>query len=426
VTNFRWTATWALALGAGLVGCGGGTDLTKAQVRLVNASSGYATLDMRVDDAARQTGVAFGASASYVDIDPKKASTSLYASTSATALLSFDPSLSAKKYYTVLAYGAAGALKQLLLDDNNGAPDTNRTALRVVNAAPDAGALDVYITGSSDALSGAVASQSGAAVGAVGGYLNVNSGTWRLRITGAGSKTDVRLDVPALTLASKQVATLVLTQASGGVLVKALLLNQQASVDTLAATQARVRVAAGVADAGAVTASLGGVPLMSNTPSPAVNASYAVVEAAAQPLLVSVNGVNLVPPTDTLTAGGDYTLLVYGSAAAPLARWLVDDNNLSTNPGVARVRLVNGVTGLATPLALTVNLSPLANSVAAGTASGYGTLDATTAAAVSVTTSGAGSALFSAVDQTFSASSNYTVFVMGAASSPAGTVRKDR
>lgn len=48
----------ALALAAVVVACGGGEDLSKAQVRLVNASSGYAALDLVVDDQRLQASVA--------------------------------------------------------------------------------------------------------------------------------------------------------------------------------------------------------------------------------------------------------------------------------------------------------------------------------------------------------------------------------
>jgi hypothetical protein len=409
-----------------LTACGGGTDRTKAQMRMVNASSGYAQLDYRVDDQLRQGAVAYGETASYVEVDPGKASTTITAAGSPTALLSFTPGVSAKKYYTVLAYGVAGALKQLLLDENSGDPDTNRSFLRVVNAAPDAGALDVYLTGSADTLDASVPVLSGASVDQIGGYITLISSTWRLRVTATGSKTDVRLDVPAVTFGSKQITTLVLTPGSGGVLVKGLLLNQQASIAPLAATQARVRVAAGVASGGTVTASLAGTALLSGISSPAVSGQYTLVSAGAQTLTVSVNG--LAPSTTpvALTAGADYTVLVYGTAAAPQVALVADDNRLALDRSLARVRLVNGTSGLATPLALTVDYSPLADNIGAGQASAYATLSATTTARVAVTTTGAANPLFSAVDQTFTAASNYTVFLVGAAASPVGILRKDR
>ena len=194
-----WNVALAISI-ALLTGCGGGSDATKAQVRMVNASAGYKELDLRVQDQVRQGGVVYGAAEGYIEIDPGKAASTISSAGSATPLLSFTPSLSEKKHYTLLAYGAAGALRQVLLDENTGAPDTGRALLRVVNAAPDAAAVDIYLSGSNDLLTDVVAVQTGVAYGQAGVFTTLNSGTWRLRITAAGSKTDVRLDAPALAL----------------------------------------------------------------------------------------------------------------------------------------------------------------------------------------------------------------------------------
>ena len=85
-----------------LVACGGGADRTKAQVRLVNASSGYAGLDLRVNNELRQGGVTAGNSAAYVEADPGKAFT-LHSAGSMTSLVNFTPSVSARRYFSVLA-----------------------------------------------------------------------------------------------------------------------------------------------------------------------------------------------------------------------------------------------------------------------------------------------------------------------------------
>ena len=118
----RWIA--AMACAALLVAaCGGGTDKTKAQLRLVNASSGYTTLQLNVDGSLLQGGVTYGGNAGYSGADPGKPST-ITQPASAAALLSFTPSTNKGSYYTVLAYGAQGALAQILLDDNQGQPAT--------------------------------------------------------------------------------------------------------------------------------------------------------------------------------------------------------------------------------------------------------------------------------------------------------------
>jgi len=422
----RWIAPLAAALLL-LTACGGGgTDRTKAQLRLVNASSGYAGLDLTVNGVLLQGNVGYGAAADYVAVDPGNAATTINSAGSSTALLSFTPAVSKSSDYTLLAYGGQGALSQLQLDDNSGAPDSGKALLRVINAAPDAGSLDLYLTGSSDLLAASVPVLAGAGVGAVGSWLTVTATTWRLRVTAGGSKTDLRLDLPAVTLASKQIATLVLTPGSGGVLVNALLLTQQADIARLDGTLARVRVAAGLAAGGAVSASVGGTALMTGVGSPAVGL-YALLPAGPQSVVVTANGA-AVPgaATYTLAAGGDYTLLVYGPLAAPKLNWVADDNRLPSDPTQARVRLLDGLPTLATPLAMTVDFVPVADSVLPGNASAYAFVPASTTSALSVTASGLASPLFSATTQTFVAGANYTLFVVGDDAAPTGILRKDR
>ncbi|MDE2080520.1 MAG: DUF4397 domain-containing protein [Burkholderiales bacterium] len=407
-----------------LGGCGGGADRTKAQLRLVDASTGYSALDLVVHGQVRQGGVAYAANAGYVAIDPGNADTTLNSAGSPTALLTFTPALAKNRHYTLLAYGNAGALAQVLLDEDVAAPADGKTLLRVVNGAPDAGNLDVYLTGSGDDLAAAVPVLGGASA-TPSGWLTVNSATWRLRVTAAGSKTDLRLDLAALLLSSKQVATLVLTPGRGGVLVNALLVTQQGDVTRLDNTQARVRVAAGASGGGAVSASLGGVTLMSGVGSPAVGL-YALVPAGPASAALGVNG-NSAPVTSlSLAAGGDYTLLVWGPPTAPRAGLIEDDNHLPNDGTQAKVRLLNGLADLGTPLALTVDFVPVADGVAAGTASGYGSVAASITASLSVTAAGLGTPLVGASNQTFVAGANYTVFTLGSAASPVGILRKDR
>lgn len=411
-----------------LAACGGGTDRTKAQVRLVNAADvqGYPSLELGVDGTPRQGNVGYGQTAAYIEVEPSKTASTISASGSPTALLSFMPSLGRDKHYTVLAFGGTGALRQLLIDENLGQPAANRASLRVINAAPDAGNLDVYVTAAGDGLATSVAVRAGAAYGELSPVIDVASGTWRVRVAAANSKTDVRLDLREVALASRQALTLVLTPSRGGALVNALLLVQEGGVARLDSTQARVRVVAGVSDSGAVSATLGGTPLLASIGSPAVG-DYALVSAGTPPLAIEVNGGPLGAPATVLAAGGDYTLLVYGALAAPLAAWVEDNNRLPTVSGQVNIRLVNAASALPGALSMTVNARPVAGSVAAGTASApYLGVAASEAAAISVTMVGAVTPVFSASGQRLIAGGTYSVFVVGTSGATSGMLFQDR
>jgi Domain of unknown function (DUF4397) len=420
----NWIALF-LATAALLAACGGGTDRTKAQVRLVNASGGYSTLDLRVDDQLRQGGVGEGGTAGYIEVDPDKAGMQITQAGSPTPLLSFTPGLSERRYYTVLAYGEAGTLRQHVLDDNSGEPADNRALLRVVNAASNAGALDIYLTASGDDIGSAVAVQAGAAYGNVGGWITVNSGTWRLRVTAAGDKDDVRLDVPAVSLPSKHITTLVITPSAGGVLVNGLLLAQRSAITRADATQARVRLAAGVTGSPAVSATVAGVtlgpgvaPLISN---------YSVVPAGAASVVATVAGVAQPAVDVTLEPGRDYTLLVQGTPAAVRVGRLADDNKLPTDNTKAKLRLVNGMAESTAVLSLSVDLLQVGSPASSGAASGYAAVRPTSGNGDGeLLVLEGGTQVFRAADQQLAAGNVYTVFVLGSQSAATGRLRRDR
>lgn len=436
-----WTAVAAGALALGLLlvaGCGGGTNRTKAQVRMVNASSGYAQLDLRMADQLRFGAVTYGAGAGYAEVDPDDANGSISSTGSATSLVTFTAGLSAKKYYTVLAFGAAGALRHVVLDDNAGAPDTGRASLRVLNTSTDAGALDVYLTGSDEPLVAAVPLQANATTGVLGAPITVNSGNWRLRVTAAGSKSDLRLDVPLLALPSRHVATLVLTPGArgtsgtadgGGVLVGALVLAQQGDITREDARHARVRLAALVADSGTVEASVGTVVVGSGAASPSVG-EYQLVPAGVSAVSVKVNDRALGTPAFTLGAGRDYTLMVYGPLVGASAVWIEDDNRLPTDPSKVKLRLINGLADSVAALAMTLNVRPVASGVLPGTASSYAAMQPTsgvgTDGALSITASGFSAPLFTGTGQVLSANTNYSVMLAGPVLAPVAVVLKDR
>jgi Domain of unknown function (DUF4397) len=427
-----WAALLTLASLLLVAGCGGGTDRTKAQVRLVNASLGYAQLDLRVDSQLSQGGVAYGGSAGYVEVDPDDPATTVSSAGSATALLSFTPALSAKKYTSVLAYGAAGALRHVVLDDNTAAPDAGKALLRVLNAAPDAGSLDVYLTGTDDILLAAVPVQAAAMYGTLGGWVTVNSANWRLRVTAAGSKTDVRLDVPLLALPSRHVTTLVLTPGArdaGGVLVGSLAVAQQGAITREDARHARVRLAAVVAASATVAATVGTTTLAAGVGSPAL-ADYVLLPTGVSAVTVAVNGTAVAAPAKTLDAGRDYTLMVHGLAAAGRVSWIEDDNRLPSDSARAKLRLVNGLAETAATLSMTLDFSPVADGVAIGAASAYASVAPTsgggTDGALSITAAGGSSPVFTAVDQILRANATYSVFLVGPPSARVGIVRKDR
>jgi hypothetical protein len=413
----------ALVLLPAWVGCGGGPDRTKANLRFVNASA-YAALDLRVGDSLRFGAVAYGTAPAYQEIDPDKTASSISRAGSATPLVSLTPTLTRKNHYTLLAWGTQGQLKTVLLDEDAAAPASGKAKLRVVNAAADAGAVDIYLGAESDNLLDAVALKSAAAVGALGEFATVNSGVWRLRVTAAGTKADLRLDVGALELASGATYTLVLTPAAGGVLVDGLLLQQQGALTAKPVTHARVRVVGALPGGGAVSAALGRTTLMAATASPAIS-SYVVVPAGDQTLVVSAGDLRLPETTVHLAAGSESTLLVHDATGVPAASWIVDDNRRPSAASSSKLRLVNGLAASGAALSLTVDAQPVASGIVPGTGSAAAEVASGSQVSLTVSAPGVGTPIFSASDQALLADGVYTLFVLGGPT-PAGILRRDR
>ncbi len=414
----------ALALTT-LQACGGGADRTKAHVRLVNASADYPSLSLTIDGSTLTPAAAYGDSPDYADATRGTQNLDVYSAGSAAVQKSVTAGLGKDGYYSLVAYGKAGSLATVLLDDSTATPASDKALLRILNAAPDAGNVDVYLTDAGDPLTTATPLQSGVAYGALGITITINSGTWRLRVTGASQKDDLRLDVSGLVFDGSSVKTLVLTPGRGGALVNALVLGQQAGIARVDNTQARVRVVAGVSDRGVVQASVAGLPLLNGVAAPAT-VGYTLFDAGEVTATVTANGAPAPLATTTLAGGGDYSLLVYGTPAAPVAVWVSDDNRLPADAAKAKLRLVHGVANVTGTLALKLDLAVSASGVPAGGASSYSLAGATTAARLEISSSDSSLAPYTTIDRTLIANSVYSLFMLGSAAAPVDALVKDR
>ncbi len=141
--------------------------------------------------------------------------------------------------------------------DDQDEPNSGKVKVRVFNAAPDAGTLDVYLTESTAALEDTIPTVTSTHGNSFGLYTTVDHRTFSLGVTAVNDKTDVRLDVEGFDLADKARVTIVLQPGPGGVLDIALISQYKGDVLTLKNTLAQTRLATGATHNAAVTASLG-------------------------------------------------------------------------------------------------------------------------------------------------------------------------
>lgn len=404
---------------AWLTACGGGDDGNDATVRLVNASPGYASLDLYVEDTKEAADVAFGAGSEYTGVKSGEVSNVLTSAGSTTELLRQTRSLGSGKKYTIVAYGWEGALRSTIMTDDESAADSNKTKVSVLNSAADAGELDVYLTGADESLESSTPVASGVEAPSQTGYSSVASGTYRLRVTGAGDTEDLRLDIPSITLDSTKVLTLVMAPGAGGVLVHAIGVVQDGAVTPYLNTQARMRMVAAVAAVptfSRVTASVddsaaSDVILGANVGSFTIK-DYVLVNAGAVTLKTSVDGTALANQSITLAPGSDTTVLVTGGSAADASANVIDDDNrLPTVSTKYKIRLIHAAPSLATQnLSMTVDATDVVSDQAFGTASAFDDRTASSSAVIDISTPTQGS-IYQLTDQSLVSKGVYTVFM---------------
>jgi hypothetical protein len=417
----RLTLILSLSATALLTACGGGgSGGSNTQVRLLNATRSYASLDLSVNDKAINTKVGYATVGAYGDVDTNNTATKVLTSDVGTSIAATTPTLTGGSNYTYIAYGFAGAIRTTLLQEAETVPDSGKAKLLVLNLAPDAGALDVYVTTATDDINSATALMTNLQGGAGSGYIQINSGSFRVRVTGYNKRTDLRLDIPAVTLDSASVNTLILTSSDGGVLVNGISLVQKGAVKEFTNTQARVRTVAAMTNGSTVGTTLNGQTMFGNAISPLIS-DYITTSSGASTLTALVNGAPVSFTAPTLAAGGDYTLLVWGDAAAPKMSVISDDNRLPTVSGNVKIRLVNALAAQTSGVSLNVDFSAIASNVLPGTASSPNSISSTTSSQVDVTVPTTSSSIYTNATLAFPANSVWTFFAVPTTTTPGTT-----
>jgi hypothetical protein len=405
-----------------LNGCGL-DDAQDAQVRLVNATTEYDTMDLYDvnsdgDSSLFISGTASNAVSSYQGLSEGSYTFKILGAGGSSAASSTSGSVTKQDHFVLVSYLSGGALTTLLMGEDESAPASGNAKLRILNgAASEVGSVDVFVTSHectalTDTDTAFATSVSGLQ-DSFGEIVTSSAGSsWNLCVTGAGSKSDLRLAITGAAFKNKQISTLILTRTSGGVLVNGMLLDQQGSLVSYTNTLARVRLVADAANSGQVSATVNNVALAVDQISPQIG-TYQSISSGALTMSLSIGGTAVTTTPLTVDAGGDYTLLVAGTAAAPTIALLADNNTPSTSTSLpVKMRLVNGLNNLDTPASLTASGSLVASGIAFGSASGYGTLAANSGTADILVNSG-GATQFSLADQTLVSGGIYTVFLLG-------------
>jgi Domain of unknown function (DUF4397) len=428
---FRRAAALLLA-GILLNGCGGSGGT--ADIRVLNVSVDYSTVDLYLDNGSSNTptitGTTYGTLTPYKGVSGAAYTVEFTNNGVQSSLKSLQENLAARTSKTYVSYGDIGGFGFLEILENQDPPDNGYTMVQIIDAAPDAGSVDVYLTDPAATLADSSPTFSGVAGGVAGsGFLTITHGTYRLRVTGAGNQSDIRLDsVTGISFSDKEILSIVLGGTRGGVLVNATVIPQQGSATPITNPYARVRAVAGIPSGSNLSASLSGSTLLTSAAANTVS-SYSLVQAGTAQLNLTLNNGALTPTSQTLNPGWDYTILVLnGSSVAGTTTTLIaDDNRLPTSSTYSKISLVNAMSSLGDPVTLNVNYTPVANAVALGNSSSTSQVTAGTADTeidtVDATTS---TTLFSNTQATLTGNGVYDLFMFGSTAAPVAALHINR
>lgn len=203
----KWRAfCGTITLSASLLALGCG-DSTATYVRSVNASNGLTNYTIQVGLQGVASSIPYGtegvqpkgdnysvndSSGNYRPIPAGNNQTLKVTGTGTTIYFSGTQSFVANTYYTIVTLAEAPTIGVRTLTDGDAAPSGGNFKLRLMQVAPNAGTVDVYITAQGASISGATPVLSNFQFGQVSqGYLSETAGPVQVVVTAAGNPAKV-------------------------------------------------------------------------------------------------------------------------------------------------------------------------------------------------------------------------------------------
>jgi hypothetical protein len=158
----------------------------EAHVRIINVTPDAPRLDLYQDSSALAFNLDFGTVTSYIPLTP--GTYTITANTAATRqiLSSSKNTFTTSGQYTVLIGNVAANLQQTTLADQSQTAPPGQTALRFINQATRAGAVDIYLVPAGQKLNAVTPLVTGITFGINTGYVNIPTGTYSLALLPTG------------------------------------------------------------------------------------------------------------------------------------------------------------------------------------------------------------------------------------------------
>ncbi|MCC6930458.1 MAG: DUF4397 domain-containing protein [Gemmatimonadaceae bacterium] len=187
-----------------------------ASIRFLHASQGRAAVDFRADGTTEDGGRSYGAAwSNSVVLEAGARTLSARLAGATTDIASTAASLvNSASYSAILAKRPTGD-SLLVLADTAATPADTKAFVRILNVAPTAASVDVYITAANADLATTTPNATAIDFLKRSPYLEVTAAAQRVRLTTAGTKSVV-LDVNTLALPNRSVRSIAVLEATAG------------------------------------------------------------------------------------------------------------------------------------------------------------------------------------------------------------------
>ncbi|MBK7905363.1 MAG: DUF4397 domain-containing protein [Gemmatimonadetes bacterium] len=185
-----------------------------SHLRVVQAVANAPIMELVVDSTPYLSGIGFRSSSGFLEVEAGTRRVRLFPNGSATPLLDHTFPIEFPRAYTLFSTGVVGAVEAVVVPDTAAIPGPGEIKLRVIQAAPSAGTVDVYITDPSVPIDSATPILEDVVFRGNTDYFTLPVGRYRIRLTTANTRTVV-LDMNQL-ISERAMRTVVATDAAGG------------------------------------------------------------------------------------------------------------------------------------------------------------------------------------------------------------------
>jgi Domain of unknown function (DUF4397) len=194
-------------------GCGGSSG--QSELRVLNASPNEGSINILLDSATIASSIGYATATDYVAVKSGSRHLQIEPVGTTTNVIDTNVSIGDSTQTTVIVANYAANIGAVTLTDSTTAPTSGDAQIRVVNAAPNLAAADVYIVPPGADLSTTTPVAQSLAFEAATSYQNEAAGTYHIFLTVPGS-TFAYLDSGPISFSAGQNRTVVVLISGAG------------------------------------------------------------------------------------------------------------------------------------------------------------------------------------------------------------------